>query len=129
MSSFVVSSHKTSDNDSAVHNMADTTKLYRFVGEQIKRRRKELGMTQADLADAIGQLRTSVANIEAGRQKTPLHVLYDISAALDISLKMLLPEDAEVIGAVTADAIDLMARHLPQSAKNLRLDLKELKRT
>src|SRR4051794_30990808 len=76
-------------------NMDAIAKLYRGIGEEIKRRRKQAGMSQAELADAIDQLRASVANIEAGRQKAPLHVLYAISDALGTELKAILPDRFE----------------------------------
>jgi len=48
-------------------------------------------MTQDRLATLVGLSRTSITNIEKGRQRVSLHQLYRISDALGISPDMLLP--------------------------------------
>lgn len=70
--------------------------IYRLVGERIKKRRSELSMTQGELATGVGMLRTSIANVEAGRQRPPLHVLYQISQAIGLELKDLVPTTEEI---------------------------------
>ena len=65
--------------------------VYAIIGENVLRARKARGMKQEDLATAVGFLRTSVANIEAGKQRVPLHTLEKIAAALDVSPGELLP--------------------------------------
>jgi transcriptional regulator with XRE-family HTH domain len=72
--------------------------LYEILGERLKQRRLEAGLTQAQLADAAGVLRTSVTNIEAGRQKPPLHLLYRMCVALDVEVSSILPPNEEVAG-------------------------------
>lgn len=75
--------------------MSETT-LYRMIGERVKARRLALEMSQSQLADAIGMLRTSITNIETGRQKTPIHVLYKICGVLGIEATELLPTLEEI---------------------------------
>ncbi len=70
--------------------------IYKLVGERIKKRRIELEMTQEDLAKCIGILRTSVANIESGRQRAPLNILYKICGILKIEPNNLMPTMNEV---------------------------------
>ena len=53
-------------------------------------------MTQSQLGEAIGLLRTSVVNIESGRQKTPVHVLYAISVKMGVEPHDLLPAVSEL---------------------------------
>lgn len=48
-------------------------------------------MTQQELATAIGLTRTSIANLEAGRQRIPLHILYAIAEALGVAPTVLMP--------------------------------------
>lgn len=55
-------------------------------------------MTQAQLAEAVGVLRTSVTNVEAGRQKLPLHLLYKMCITLDVEIASIVPSNEEVIG-------------------------------
>jgi DNA-binding XRE family transcriptional regulator len=69
----------------------DETTLYRHVGAAIRKHREACGMTQAQLATAVGLLRTSVVNLEAGRQRAPLHTLFPICAVLGIEAADLLP--------------------------------------
>ena len=70
--------------------------LYQEIGRRIRERRLQAGMTQQGLGEAIGLLRTSVVNIEAGRQKAPLHVLYAVSAMLHAEPHELLPSHQEL---------------------------------
>jgi transcriptional regulator with XRE-family HTH domain len=67
--------------------------LYSVIGSKIRMEREELGFTQQELSNEIGLLRTSIANIEAGRQRLPIHVLYAIADALGVSVMCLLPNN------------------------------------
>jgi transcriptional regulator with XRE-family HTH domain len=53
-------------------------------------------MTQVQVAEAAGILRTSVANFEAGRQKAPLHVLYALCQGLGVEVRDILPTRDEL---------------------------------
>lgn len=55
---------------------------YLRLGGRIVMRRKLLGMTQDTLAEAVGLDRSSIANLEAGRQRVPLHKVEMIAYAL-----------------------------------------------
>lgn len=70
---------------------SEIDQFYRFVGERIKREREELGFNQVELAQEIGLARTSIVNIEQGRQAPPLHVLLRIAQALAVPITDLLP--------------------------------------
>jgi len=70
--------------------------LYALIGEQLKRARVNSGIPQSRLADAIGHLRTSISNIEGGRQRPPLHVLYELCYHVGIEVVSILPLDREV---------------------------------
>lgn len=65
--------------------------LYQHIGQRICQERSELGFTQTDLAQEVGLLRTSIANIEAGRQRLPIYMLYRIATALGVPVTNLLP--------------------------------------
>ena len=71
----------------------DVDELYKIVGEKIKNGRKVRNLTQSDLADGVGLSRTSVTNIESGRQKYPLHKLWEIANFLRIDIRDLLPDE------------------------------------
>lgn len=71
--------------------------LYRVLGEKIKERREELGLSQKELSDKILKLgRTSISNIEKGRQYPPLSTIYELCRALDIDIQRILPTYSEV---------------------------------
>jgi|GEM_PF-2351710 len=55
------------------------------VGELLAARRKGLGLTQAEVAKSLRIQRTSVSNIESGKQVLLLDVFYDICQMLKIS--------------------------------------------
>lgn len=64
--------------------------FYREFGERVRRARGER-FSQAELARRIGMSRGSVANIEVGRQRIPLHVLTVLARELDVDPSSLLP--------------------------------------
>ncbi len=66
--------------------------VYVSFGEIVRARRLERGWTQTDLADRVGLSRTSVTNIEIGRQRVLLSDLFDFARAFDVSPKSLFKE-------------------------------------
>lgn len=66
-------------------------RLYDSVGAKIKQLRISKKYNQTELAEKIGLERTSVTNIETGKQKVTLATLYNISKFLDVPLDELLP--------------------------------------
>lgn len=71
--------------------------LYQQIGKRIRELRDNAKLTQGQLADAVGVLRTSITNIEAGRQKAPLHVLYGVCNVLNVEVAEILPTRSEVV--------------------------------
>lgn len=78
--------------DMAAANLA-VAALYGQLGGQIATARKSRGITQQYLAAAVGLTRTSLTNIEAGRQRPPLHVVIAIAQALDVEPSALISGD------------------------------------
>jgi transcriptional regulator with XRE-family HTH domain len=69
----------------------DQTLIYEHVGREIALQRTSIGLSQADLARAIGLTRSSISNIEKGRQKMLVHTLLEIAASLRVATSSLLP--------------------------------------
>jgi transcriptional regulator with XRE-family HTH domain len=69
----------------------DVEALYRHIGATIKRKRKQLGLTQEQLATRMATSRASLANVETGRQNVLVHQLYSFAAMLDLKIEDLLP--------------------------------------
>jgi len=65
--------------------------FYKQLGANIRKNRRALGRSQDELARAIGLTRTSLTNIENGRQHPPLHTFCDIAEQLKIDPSALLP--------------------------------------
>lgn len=66
--------------------------FYKRLGERIRARRQERGLSQEGLAKAVGLKRPSMSNIEKGRQNVLLHTFCDIVETLDTNANTLLPE-------------------------------------
>jgi transcriptional regulator with XRE-family HTH domain len=64
----------------------------RDVGLRLQRARKERGITQAELAKRLGLPRPSYANIESGRQRVALDVVWRAAVVLGVSITTLVPE-------------------------------------
>ncbi len=80
--------------------------LYKLIGNQIKSRREELRMNQADLSAKLNISRSSISNIEVGRHQVPLFTLYEIAKELKMDVKNLIPSLEEVTVFATKDFKD-----------------------
>ncbi len=58
--------------------------LYRRLGQAVAKRRRELGLTQSDIAEKLGLSRASLANLENGRQRIMVHQLFALVNALKL---------------------------------------------
>lgn len=61
----------------------------KLIGKQVARIRKEMGLTQAQLAEAIDVAPETISRLERGISIPSLGTLEDISRALDVTLKEL----------------------------------------
>ncbi len=75
------------------------------IGSQIKSRRKELKISQEDLAKKIGVSRSAVSNWEIERNYPDLQIIVSLSEVLGLSLDALLKEDSAVVGKITEDTV------------------------
>jgi DNA-binding XRE family transcriptional regulator len=75
-------------------NDDDQNGFYQEVGRRIReaRRRRRPALTQEALANLVSLTRTSITNVEKGRQKFLLHTLVDIASALQVQPSSLLPD-------------------------------------
>lgn len=89
----------------------DEKRLYAVIGANIKAARIHAGLSQDDLASKLGLLRTSVTNIEAGRQKASISAIYIICSNLDVKMIDILPALNDVIQNDAYEYLD--ASNLP----------------
>jgi transcriptional regulator with XRE-family HTH domain len=66
--------------------------VYSNVGARIRDERERRNFSQEMLADRVGLTRTSITNIEKGRQKVLLHTLLEIARVLNLKPTRLLPD-------------------------------------
>ncbi|MBL8824601.1 MAG: helix-turn-helix transcriptional regulator [Planctomycetia bacterium] len=90
--------------------------FYEEVGRRIRdaRKRRKPVLTQEGLAGLVSLTRTSITNVEKGRQKFLLHTLADIAAALHVDPASLLPQSA----AGAEHQLDEALKHRPKSEKD-----------
>ena len=68
------------------------TEFYVQFGLRVKNARISARISQAELATSLGVARSSVANIESGRQRLPLHQLPLLARTLGLSIEGLVGE-------------------------------------
>lgn len=78
-------------NDDYVVNM-EIDLIYKEFGKLLKKSRTEANLTQEGLAKRVGLSRTSITNIEKGRQHINLHMLYMLSDSIGVRPSDLLPD-------------------------------------
>lgn len=66
-------------------------RLYRLFGSRVRELREEKNVTQDELAKRVDLSRTSITNIERGRQRVLLHQMMEIAVALDAKPTDLIP--------------------------------------
>ena len=66
--------------------------FYEEFGQRIRRARLNLGLNQEALGHRVGLERSSISNVEKGRQRVQLHMLLEFAAALDVPPIQLLPD-------------------------------------
>lgn len=74
---------------------------YPEIGEHLRARRHELGLSLRDLADRLGVSPSLISQIERGRANPSVSTLYQLVGELDVSLDELLFEDRR--GPAAAD--------------------------
>ena len=101
--------------------------FYEATGARIRAARVARGLTQTELAASVGLTRTSVVNIEKGRQKMLVHTLHDFAAALGSVVADLLPPDDRVAGGYASRAALAKAKLSPEAEAFVRLALRKPK--
>lgn len=83
--------------------MDQSSAVYAALGQQLRNARHRAGLTQEVVAHRVSLTRTSINNIEHGRQKILLHTLYDLAAALGTTPAALLPSLAPKADHINED--------------------------
>ena len=86
-------------------------RIYRVFGSRLRELREKASVTQEELAKRVDLSRTSITNIEKGRQRVLLHQFVDLAEALNVEPTALMPEASEVEPPLRLDVakvIDLL---------------------
>ena len=75
------------------------------IGKRVKQARLAKGMSQMELAEAVGISVSFLSNIEVGRQSMNIKTLIAISDTLDVSTDWILRNDTRAATSVTAEEI------------------------
>ena len=75
------------------------------IGKRVKQARQAKGMSQMELAEAVGISVSFLSNIEVGRQSMNIKTLIAISDTLDVSTDWILRNDTRAATSVTAEEI------------------------
>lgn len=92
--------------------------FYRELGRLIRERRKAISMSQATLAGHVSLSRTSITNVELGRQHLSLYMLFVFAKALGVEPQTFLPDKKFLRGA---KVLRFDSKHVsPQIAQELK---------
>jgi transcriptional regulator with XRE-family HTH domain len=91
--------------------------FYAQVGEKIAQVRKERGLTQKELADAVHFTRTAITNIENGKQKLHLHSLIEIAQVLGVPPMTFVPDRQDSFDSADMHVVVQVKSSLPEDAK------------
>jgi len=94
---------------------ADT--MYAALGRLVSEARIKRGITQESLAQRVGLTRSSITNLEAGRQRIQVHVLFEIALSLDMAPELLLP----AVDTRVEDLLDGLDERLEGQPESTRL--------
>jgi transcriptional regulator with XRE-family HTH domain len=92
------------------------SEVYKLIGQRVRAARVKRGLSQRELAGRVDLTRTSITNIEQGRQKLLVHTLFLLSEALAIPVVELIavPEQVDPIEA----AEKILPANLPKDTRD-----------
>ena len=93
------------------------------MGNKIARRRKDLGMTQVSMADALSVTRQTVSRWEAGTVLPDIDKISDIARLLGVSCDYLLKDEIEEYDSAAEKAIPSAVSGLLQEMKGRKVKL------
>lgn len=72
--------------------MIDEDRLYQTIGMRLRDLRTDTGLSQEAMAKILGLERTSITNMELGKQRPAIYVLYRCCEYFERPLSQLFPE-------------------------------------
>lgn len=81
----------------------DPEALYRVFGKRLREVREQKNVPQQELATLSGLTRSSIANIESGKQRVLLHQVLQFAEALHVTVGELVPSTGEIPQILTTE--------------------------
>lgn len=101
---------------------------YFEIGQRIRKYRKAVGMSQEELASAVGISTTHMSHIETGNTKLSLQVLVAIAEALNVSTDSLIYEMPQLNKtALAKEVVDIIDSSSSREAIILKDVMREVK--
>jgi transcriptional regulator with XRE-family HTH domain len=94
--------------------------IYAKLGKNIRARRERVGLTQDKLAGLVGLSRTSITNVERGRQQMLVHQLLDFAKALKTDSVELLEGLISTTGAAPTQPAQVVPPEVQKLVAELR---------
>jgi transcriptional regulator with XRE-family HTH domain len=104
---------------SNISELVNRELLLREFGILLAGERRRRNVSQAQLAARAGLSRTSITNIERGRQPIQLYQLYLFASLLQVEVAKLLPKEATVVEAAAQRATDKEAQYIADAIRVL----------
>ena len=100
---------------------AKSAQFYRLVGAKVRSARIEAGLSQAALAEHVGLTRSSMANLEAARQRTSLYHFVLISRTLGAEVSTLLPDNPNPLDSQLESSLKSELADSPETTQDFVL--------
>ncbi|MBK7764389.1 MAG: helix-turn-helix transcriptional regulator [Bacteroidetes bacterium] len=99
---------------------SDILRFYSAIGARIRAERKKVNLKQEALGAVLNLSRASIVNIEMGRQRPSIHLLWEVSKILNIQLQDLIPqfESNETLNPKWKKIIDTQLSNAQMNDKN-----------
>src|SRR6266849_6063954 len=99
--------------------LANRELLYQEFGIALANERRRQHLSQAQFGAKVGLSRTSITNIECGRQPIQLHQLYLFASTLKVDVTKLLPKESALSEVAAQKPDDKQVRYLAEAARAL----------
>lgn len=102
---------------------------FKIIGARIQKRRTEMKMTQADLAERIDTNQKHLSRIEGGYHRCTLDIIVAIAKALDVSVDYLIADYEDSSNPSTVQVIiDEIKDMTPKQLEMLQENIKTIKK-
>lgn len=100
--------------------------IYKILGENIKRERLKLNLTQDQLSEKLDISTSYLGRIERGERNLPLDTLFKIATIFNVSIDYLLRGFVISDNELTSSEIDKLLKSLSSNEMNLILNMIKL---